>query len=400
MALQHQEAVKNAKLAHTFEGLEKSLGELEVRNAELRLRAGKQLERLQSNARPTNDLDKDLNKAKKELSVVQSKTAIQAKQVKKQRALLAAQAEESQKLKAELDKVRKACVALQRENLELSDNPLVVGMKKSLQNMEQCYGDIVVQIQETQKSQEGMIERLKPRLQELQEASQILWVETSAIASQREEAARLIGIGNARIAEFEQLLKELKEIKDRAALVLMEHDVEIKEEKANHEKRVKEAKLIRKDYGQLVTELRQQNHSLHDRLKVADTDVTTLREEQEQLLESLMGYLLVFQDSDRLSSVPAKEILAPLCLQADLFRSKMPQQAGQDDVYQDEPEEPEGEIPLYRKPYPSPDGAEMDTWMPKEEPAESDDPKPGDTSVPLYQNMPPMIAAHFSHLTL
>merc|ERR1719161_3113032 len=112
--------------------------------------------------------------------------------------------------------------------------------------MEQCYGDIVVQVQDTQQSQEGMIDRLKPQLQVLEDQSQVLWKETSAIASQREAAARLIGIGNARIAEFQQLLKELGSIRDQAALVLMEHDAEMKQEKENHDKRVREAKQARK----------------------------------------------------------------------------------------------------------------------------------------------------------
>jgi len=385
MAFRQQDTVKNAKLVQTFEGLEKSLSELEVRNAELRLRAATQLQRLESEGRPTEDLDKDLNKAKKELSSVQAKNAVQAKHLKKQRALLAAQTEESLKLKAELDRVRNACVALQRENLELADNPLIKWMKRSLQNMEQSYGDIVVKIQETQNSQEGMIDRLKPRLAELHGAAQVLWTETSEIASQREEAARLIGIGNARIAEFEQLTKELEEIREKAAFVLSEQDVHITEEKANHEKRVKEAKQIRKEYCQLVIELRCQNRSLHDRMKVADADVVTLREEQERLLESLMCYLLVFQDSTRISSEPAKEILAPLCLQAGVIRSKMPQE----DPWQDEPEEEETEIPLYKKPYPSPDGIGMDSWMPKDS-EEIEDANPGESAVPLYQNLPPM----------
>jgi len=393
---QHQEAVKNAKLVQTFEGLEQSLGDLEVRNAELRYRAQAQLARLESEGRPTDDLDKDLNRVKRELSTVQGKNAVQAKQLKKQRSLLVAQTEETTKLKAELDRVRKACVMLQRENLELSDNPLVVGMKKQLLNMEKSYGHIVVQIEETQKSQEGMIDRLKPRLQELHDAAQILWTETSAIASQREEAARLIAIGNAKIAEFEQLLKELGEVRDRAAFVMMEQDVEIKEVRESHEKRVKEAKHIRKDYCQLVTEMTCQNRSLHARCKRADEDVASLREEQERLLESLMCYLLVFQDSNRISSDPAKEILAPLCHKAVEIRSKMPQE----DMWQDEPSTDEEDIPLCRKPYPSQDGGEMDTWMPKEDPVEEFDPEPNVSSVPLYQNMPPMIAAHFSTLTL
>lgn len=396
---QQQEAVRNAKLAQNFDGLEESLRQLEVRNAELRLKAQSQLLRLQSEGRPSDDLDRDLNKAKKELSTTQTKNATQAKQLKKQRALFVAQTEESNKLKAELDKVRTACVMLQRENLELADNPLVVKMKKMLSNMEQSYGNIVTQTKETQQSQEGMIDRLKPQLQELSDVAQVLWKETSAIASNREEAARLIAIGNARIAEFEQLLKELKDVRDQAAFLLMEQEAEIKEERANHEKRVKEAKQIRKDYCQLVNEFTLQKRGLHERGKKADDDVKILREEQERLLESLMGYLLVCQESGRITSEPAKEILIPLCHQADELRAKMPQE----DIWEDEVEEEEEEefeIPLSKKPYPSPDGMEMDTWMPKQDPVASSNPRPVDSSVPLYQNVPPMIAAHFSALTL
>merc|ERR1712224_1161544 len=177
-----------------------------------------------------------------------------------------------------------------------------------------------------------------------------------------------------------------------------EQEVEIKEERANHEKQVKEAKQIRKDYCQLVKELSLQNRGLHARTKRAEEDAVSLREEQERLLESLMWYLLYFQDSNRISSMPAKEILTPLCLQADDIRAKMPQV----DVWQDESEEEEEEVPLCRRPYPSPDGGEMDSWMPKEDPVEKSDPVPvdGKSSVPLYQNLPPMIAAHFSTLTL
>merc|ERR1719387_2539615 len=230
-------------------------------------------------------------------------------------------------------------------------------MKKQLLKMERGYGDIVVQVKETQKSQDGMIDRLRPRLQELHDAAQILWTETSAIASQREEAARLIAIGNARIAEFEQLLKDLGEVRDQSAFVLMEHDVDIKAETANQEKRVKEAKQIRKDYCQLINEVRCQHQGLQGRKKKAEEDVKILREEQERLLESLMGYLLVFQESDRITSEPAMEILAPLCFKASELRSQMPQE----DVWQDEDdEESEGEVPLCRRPYPSPDGGMME----------------------------------------
>eukprot|EP00746_Dinoflagellata_sp_MGD_P161003 gnl/MRDRNA2_/MRDRNA2_88010_c0_seq1.p1 gnl/MRDRNA2_/MRDRNA2_88010_c0~~gnl/MRDRNA2_/MRDRNA2_88010_c0_seq1.p1 ORF type:complete len:405 (-),score=118.51 gnl/MRDRNA2_/MRDRNA2_88010_c0_seq1:15-1229(-) len=400
---QKQEAAKHAKLAQTFEGLEETLRDLEVRNAELRMRAQSQLLRLESQGRPADDLDKELNKTKREVNEVQRKNAVQGKQLKKQRAVLISQTQETNNLKAELEKVRKACVMLQRENLELADNPLVVGMKKQLMNMERGYGDIVVQVRETQKSQEGMIDRLKPRLQELHDAAQILWTETSAIASQREEAARLIAIGNARISEFEQLLKDLGEVRDQSAFVLMEHDVDIKAESANQEKRVKEAKQLRKDYCQLINEFRCQNHGLHERKKKAEKDVKTLREEQERLLESLMGYLLVFQESERITSVPAKEILAPLCFKASELRSQMPQE----DIWQDEDDdEEEGEVPLCRRPYPSPDGGMMDTWMPKDEPVESMNSEPVSSSDPLYQNMPPMLAqkpmlaAHFSSLAL
>merc|ERR1712224_508764 len=95
--------------------------------------------------------------------------------------------------------------------------------------------------------------------------------------------------------------------------------------------------------------------------------------------------------------LPAKEILIPLCHQADEIRAKMPQE----DIWQDETEEEdEEEIPLWRKPYPSQDGVEMDSWMPKEDPVKSSDTTQPDSSVLLYQDVPEMIAAHFSTLQM
>merc|ERR1712216_324140 len=144
-------------------------------------------------------------------------------------------------------------------------------------------------------------------------------------------------------------------------------------------------------------------------MEKADADVVILREEQERLLESLMFYLLYYQDANKISSDPCKEILAPLCIQAGKIRAKMPQAP----MWQDESDdsEEEGELPLHKKPYPSVDGTEMDSWMPKDDEGEKEpsevsfqDPEAAGSvagsaagsSVPLYQNMPSMTVDHSS----
>merc|ERR1712216_551036 len=130
-------------------------------------------------------------------------------------------------------------------------------------------------------------------------------------------------------------------------------------------------------------------------MEKADADVVILREEQERLLESLMFYLLYYQDANKISSDPCKEILAPLCIQAGKIRAKMPQAP----MWQDESDdsEEEGELPLHKKPYPSVDGTEMDSWMPQDdEAAGSVAGSAAGSSVPLYQNMPSMTADHSS----
>lgn len=341
-----------------FEDLEKSLHALKERNGALRQHAQHQKRRLLMESRPPHEMLRDLNTFKKQLGAIQTKNKQQTQKVKKQNSELVTLNQDCLCLKGELDAVRKACVLLQRENIGLTDNPAIVEMRHKLNTMDRTYTDIVQGVEKTHQAQEGRIDELRPQLAELHSQALVLWETTSEIAANREEAARLIHIGNSRIAGLQEIIAKLRDLNESAETTLAMHKEEHKKAVEAQEKRIANAKDMWKTYCRLLGELRCQNESLRTRYQTADEEAKTLRAEQESLLESLMAYLLVCQDAGRISSVPATEILKPLCTKAGMIRATQPPEPAPGMT--DDDEWVPRETPLHLRPYPSPDAQEFE----------------------------------------
>lgn len=270
---------------------------------------------------------------------------------------------ESKRAKKDCETMMGVTVAVQKENVNLVMNPLVKVLQKKLKDLALRYKVIVDKMKVANEEQEERVVVLTERLTGLDTSVDELWRTTTELVQQRQDAAKLIKSGKEKIQEFrelhDQLTDQLHKMRSKVDEAVKQCNATMDKLKSDGER----VEAMKKEYRSILENLVGQNKMWQMRYKEdvgrLESEKETLASETEQfrsenkaLVESLMSYLLLHQTKSKLGECErAKEILEPLCNEAERYRKKNPPPE-----YDEKPLAPEpknGERPLHERRYPS-----------------------------------------------
>ncbi|CAD7922770.1 unnamed protein product [Amoebophrya sp. A25] len=223
----------------------------------------------------------------------------------------------------EIETLRQVTVELQRMNLELHESPQMKLIEQKLYKFQKELTKRTKALNDQNDAQEEAVKEIWVRVEAVNKKVDGLTSMTESLNQDRNEAGVLLKVGKERIKECKVTIQKLAQ--DFQVLKQNSEDAERKYQKLlkRQDEESNKVAALQRVYREVLEELVGNNKWYKRVNKDLETENAQLKSENTELLESLMAYLMLNQQSSMLKG-RAKQALDPLTVTAEKKRVPPP----------------------------------------------------------------------------